>query len=50
MPGSNVLAVVVAPALLLLWDVAGEQHRAMHHGHVSSVVTAFALLARFGLH
>jgi hypothetical protein len=26
MPGSNVLAVVVAPALLLLWDVAGEQH------------------------
>jgi hypothetical protein len=24
MPGSNVLAVVVAPALLLLWDVAGK--------------------------
>lgn len=27
MPGSSVLAVVVAPALLLLWDVAGEQQR-----------------------
>jgi hypothetical protein len=24
MPGSSVLAVLVAPALLLLWDVKGE--------------------------
>jgi hypothetical protein len=44
MPGSNVLAVVVAPALLLLWDVSGEHQQVARASGVQALPANACLL------